>query len=122
MNEIYFSVGALGIGASAYAYLAWQRAKYSKAFDAAFTAVLDTVTNNDTDISGQFLRDANSNLRLHNLRLKAELQGSEAENRRLEGDIDNLRALLADIAAQETDGANATVKRMAALARAGVAK
>jgi Flp pilus assembly protein TadB len=87
MNEIYFSLGALGIGASAYAYLAWQRAKYSKAFDAAFTAVLDTVTNNEAD-----------------------------------AEIARLRNLCADIAAQETDGANATVKRMAALARAGCAK
>lgn len=35
MTEIYFSLGALGIVASAYAYLAWQRAKHSRAFDDA---------------------------------------------------------------------------------------
>lgn len=53
---------------------------------------------------------------------RADLKRCEAENRRLEGHIDNNRALFAEIHAQGKDSASGTARSMAAKAAAGCAK
>lgn len=123
MNSLYFSLGALGIGACAYAYLAWQRAKHSRAFDRA-VADGKNYMRKLQQLGQEYDADERTDiLTSHQLFVANQHRHElETENRRLEGHIDNLRALLADIHAQGVNSASGTAKAMAAKAAAGMAK